>query len=942
MKIKVIFLFLLTIAISCKRYEKLPDGVLIHLKNKTANNARFIKLQVISDKIIHVIAGCKDSLSETKSLMVLEKTSKPVSWKTEQNNDEITIHTASIIAHVMLSTGEITFTDTTGQTILQEQHGGGKTFHPVNVDGKPSFQVRQVFESPSDEAFYGLGQHQYNIMNYKGKDIDLYQYNTKISIPFVVSNRNYGILWDNNARSKFGDIRDYGPISKLKLYSPDGVQGGLTATYVDLADTSKIFTKRTESDIDYAYIKDQKKFPKEFTLDKDMVRWTGFIESDSAPEYKFNLYAAGYIKAWIDGKLVIDRWRQGWNPTSSFFNFPMEKGKKYPIRIEWKPDGSESYISLKCLDALPKPEQEKLSLYSEMGNQIDYYFIKGDNLDQVISGYRELTGRAPIMPKWALGLWQSRERYKTQDEILSVVSEFRKRKIPIDNIVLDWQYWKIDQWGSHEFDSARFPDPAGMVNKLHADLNAHIMISVWPKFYVGTNNYKIMNAKGFLYKPNVEKNRKDWIGYVSTFYDPFNAEARKLFWSQVNEKIASKGFDGWWLDASEPDICSNLSMDERKALMNPTALGPATEYFNAFPLQNEKGIYEGLRETKPDQRVFILTRSAFAGSQRYSAASWSGDIGSRWEEMKLQIPAATNFSISGIPYWTMDIGGFALERRYEHPNARDLDEWRELNTRWLQFGAFVPLFRVHGQFPYREMFNIAPDNHPAYQSMLWYNKFRYRLMPYIYTLAAKTYYDNYTIMRPLVMDFANDKTVLNMGDQYMFGPALMVCPVYEYKARSRKVYLPSSTGWFDLYTGNFFEGGKSIDAEAPLSKMPVFVKQGSILPFGPEIQYASEKTADPITLYIYTGKDALFTLYEDENINYNYEKDKYANIPMSYNEQTKTLTIEDRKGSFPGMQEERTFHIVWVTQAKPSDLNFNKKPNQIINYNGTKKSVKME
>jgi alpha-D-xyloside xylohydrolase len=451
-----------------------------------------------------------------------------------------------------------------------------------------------------------------------------------------------------------------------------------------------------------------------------------------------------------------------------------------------------------------------------------------------------------------------------------------------------------------------------------------------------------MNDKGFLYKKNVEKNRKDWIGYVSTFYDPFNAEASKLFWTQVNEKIASKGFDGWWLDASEPDMDSNLSMNERKALMNPTALGPSTEYFNAFPLQNEKGIYEGLRETKPDQRVFILTRSAFAGSQRYSAASWSGDIASRWEEMKLQIPAATNFSISGIPYWTMDIGGFSIERRYEHPNARDLDEWRELNTRWLQFGAFVPLFRVHGQFPYREMFNIAPDNNPAYQSMVWYDKFRYRLMPYIYTLAAKTYYDDYTIMRPLVMDFANDKAVLNLGDQYMYGPALMVCPVYEYKARSRKVYLPSPTGWFDLYTGKFFEGGQTIDAEAPLSKMPVFVKQGSILPFGPEIQYTAEKPADPIILYIYTGKDAFFTLYEDENINYNYEKGKYANIPMSYDEQNKTLTIEDRKGSFRGMQKERTFQIVWVTQAKPADLNFNKKPDQIIKYNGTKIFVKME
>jgi alpha-D-xyloside xylohydrolase len=577
-----------------------------------------------------------------------------------------------------------------------------------------------------------------------------------------------------------------------------------------------------------------------------------------------------------------------------------------------------------------------------MGNQIDYYFIKGNNLDQVISGYREITGKAPIMPKWAMGLWQSRERYKTQNELLSVVEEFRKRKIPLDNIVLDWQYWKIDQWGSHEFDSARFPDPTGMVNKLHNDLHTRIMISVWAKYYVGTKNYKIMNDKGFLYKKNVEKNQKDWIGYVSTFYDPFNPEARKLFWSQINENLFSKGFDAWWLDSSEPDMQSNLSMDDRKALMNPTALGPATQYFNAFPLVNAEGVYKGQREVNPNQRVFILTRSGFPGLQHYAAATWSGDIGTRWEEMKRQIPAGINFCLSGIPYWTMDIGGFSVERRYEKATGKDLDEWRELNARWTQFGSFVPLFRVHGQFPYREMFNIAPASHPAYQTMLWYDKFRYRLMPYIYSLAGKTYHEDYTIMRALVMDFANDVAVQNIGDQYMFGPALMICPVYEYKATNRKVYLPSTGGWYDLYTGKHLNGGQNINADAPLSKIPVFVKEGSILPFGPEIQYSDEKPADPVTLYVYTGKDAQFTLYEDENINYDYEKGMFSNIPISYNEQSKTLIIGNRQGSFPGMMEERTFQIVWVSNNKPVTLDFNRKPDVVIKYSGKTQTVKME
>ena len=486
-----------------------------------------------------------------------------------------------------------------------------------------------------------------------------------------------------------------------------------------------------------------------------------------------------------------------------------------------------------------------------MGNQIDYYLIKGSNLDDVIAGYRRLTGKAPIMPKWAFGYWQSRERYKSQNELLDVVREYRKRRIPLDNIVLDWSYWPVDSWGSHEFDPKFFPDPSGMVDEVHR-LNAHIMISVWPKFYYTTEHYKEFDDKGWMYRQAVKDSIRDWIGkgYIGSFYDAYSEEARELFWEQIREHLYTKGFDAWWMDASEPDILSNASIEYRKLLSTPTALGPSTKYFNTYALVNAMAIYNGQRSIDPDRRVFLLTRSGFAGLQRYSTATWSGDIGTRWEDMKAQIPAGLNFALSGIPYWTFDIGGFCVENRYTRAleGSEDLDEWRELNTRWFQFGSFCPLFRSHGQYPYREIYNISGEGSPSYKSMVYYDKLRYHLMPYIYSLAGLTYFNDYTIMRAMIMDFKADKTVKNIGDQYMFGPSLLVAPVYNYKARSRIVYFPSTCGWYDFYDGIYILGGHNLHVDAPYERMPLYVKEGSIVPFGPEIMFTSDKKADNITL----------------------------------------------------------------------------------------------
>jgi alpha-D-xyloside xylohydrolase len=480
-----------------------------------------------------------------------------------------------------------------------------------------------------------------------------------------------------------------------------------------------------------------------------------------------------------------------------------------------------------------------------------------------------------------------------------------------------------------------------MVDDVHA-LHANMMISVWPKFYTSTENFKELDAEGYIYPRNVAKQVKDWVGpgYVSSFYDPYAPEARRIYWRQINEKLSSLGIDAWWLDSDEPDIESNISVAERKLRMGYTALGPGAEFFNSFSLVHTGGVYEGSRAANPGKRVFILSRSAFAGLQRNAAANWSGDVAPRWSDLKDQIAAGVGSSLSGLPNWTTDIGGYQPEARYLKPSDQELREWRELNTRWFEFGAFQPLFRSHGQRPYREIFNLAPDGSETYDTLVFYDRLRYRLMPYIYTAAAQTYHADSTIMRGLVMDFPNDPRVRDIADEYMFGRAFLVSPVYEYGARQRKSYLPGGSAWYDFYTNRKFSGGRSVIAQAPLSRMPLFVREGAIIPVGPEIQYTAEKPDAPITVLVYTGRDGSFALYEDEGTNYNYEKGSFATIPFSYNESRHELTIGRRAGEFPGMVKTRTFNIRWMSAGAPAATDFNARPDRSVRYSGDAVVVK--
>ncbi|PAM91708.1 alpha-xylosidase [Flavobacterium sp. IR1] len=948
---KLPYLFVAALLVSCssKQYELIDDGIIVNIKQNSKTDVQKVRIQVLQNELIHVSAT-PDSEFPKDSTLIIVPGIKTVPFTVETDNpDSIAVVTSKLKVLVSKANGGVNFKDKNGKTILKEK---SRDFTPIEVEGTKGYSIRQIFDSPADESFHGLGQHQADEFNYKGKNEELFQYNTKVSVPFIVSNKNYGILWDSYSLSRFGESRPYAQLNKVfKLYDKKGKQGSLTGNYVsNEKDVANI--ERAEESIFFEDIKSIKKLPENFPLKKADVTYEGEIEAPENGTYKFTLYYAGYVKVYLNNELVVpERWRTAWNPNSYKFSLPLEAGKRVPLRIEWKPDGGKSYCGLRVLTPQPAEEKDNQVWWSEMNKKLDYYFVYGTTTDEIIKGYRTLTGKSQIMPKWAMGYWQSRERYKTQDEILSSLKEFRKRKIPIDNIVLDWNYWEEDSWGSHKFDKNRFPNPQGMVDSIHA-MNGKMMISVWPKFYRTTENFKEFDKKGWMYQQAVKDSVRDWVGpgYVGSFYDAYSAGARKLFWKQIYDNLYPLKIDAWWMDASEPNVLDCTDMEYRKALCGPTALGSSTEFFNTYALMNAEAIYDGQRSVEPNKRVFLLTRSGFAGLQRYSTATWSGDIATRWEDMKAQISAGLNFAVSGIPYWTMDIGGFCVEDRYVAGQQQydkggkenaDYKEWRELNARWFQFGAFAPLYRAHGQFPFREPWNIAPESHPAYKSILYYTNLRYRLMPYIYTMAGMTYFDDYTIMRPLFMDFPKDQKVQNTSDQFMFGPAFMVSPVYKYGARNRSVYFPEGTNWFDFYTGKYIKGGQQVTVDAPYERIPLHIREGSIIPVGPEMQYTTEKKADKIVLYVYMGQDGKFSLYEDENENYNYEKGQFGKIDFTYNEASGKLAIGAQKGKFNGMLKNRKFIIVAVSKDKPQAFNYDAKGKE-VNYDGKQQIISLK
>ena len=919
--------------------ERVADGVVVRFGDG------LLKLEVCAADVVRVAYAKNESFFVRKSLAAQPKRCEGAPFELAQTGGAATLSTAKLKARVDLANGRVAFLDPSGAPVLEES---ARTIMPAVVMGENTQHVRQEWLSQEGEALYGLGENQLGLLNLKGYDLELWQHNGTIVIPFLVSSRGWGVLWDNTSYTRFGDLRPWTPIPAERLTDAHGQRGGFTAQFYKGADFKQLVGERVDRVIDIALSSKEKK-PNSLIYaglpeGNASVRWTGEVDPEVTGDYQFQTFSNSGIKMWIDDKLVINHWRQGWLPWKEIARVRLEAGHRAKLRLEWSKDQNMETVQLqwKPPAATPSPTT---SLWSEVGDGVDYYFVYGPELDNVVAGYRRVTGPAPMVPRWTMGLWQSRQRYETSKASLDVVDGFRKRGIPFDTIVQDWFYWKENAWGSQDFDPARFPDPERWVRDIHAK-HAHLMISVWGKYYPGTKNFEAMRGNGFLYHLNLAEGLRDWVGdggYPYTFYDAFNPEAGKLFWSQMQSGIFSKHVDAWWLDAPEPDLLPTPTLDGQRTHMNPTALGSGPRMLNAYSLVNSKTVYEGQRGVAPDQRVFILTRSAFAGQQHYGAAVWSGDISSTWTALRAQIPAGLGLSVSGVPYWSMDIGGFSVPERFAtaHPSADDVEEWRELNTRWFQFGVFVPLLRVHGEAPKREMWELGGDSSPAYKAELKFDRVRYRLLPYVYSLAGGVTQDGGTIMRPLVMDFRADAKAHDVSDEYMFGPSFLISPVTTYKARSRAVYLPGASGWYDFWTGAVVAGGQSVDVAAPYDAMPVHVRAGSIVPTGPELQYTDEKPADPITLWVYAGADGAFTLYEDDGVTYSYEKGQLTRIPLRWNDATRTLTIGKRDGAFTGMQQQRTFDVVVVSKDKPVGFSFTPKVDKSVRYDGTAVDVKL-
>jgi len=913
------------------KIEQIQNGV--QLKTKTLN----VRVQFYAGNIARVVKWRPESTPEKLSLTVIQDSLPQIPIDLKENRRQVIMKTGQMTLTLSKRDGHVEYFTADAKTILKETQNTVIT--PLTIGDDKAYSVQQNFTLTPDEGLYGLGQHQNGLMNYRGRSITLVQTNTDAVTPFLISTNGWGILWDNYSKTVFRDTA------------------------------------------------------------------------------------------------------------------------------------------------------QTLSLWSEVGDNLDYYLISGTTMDAVIDGYRQLTGPAPMYGKWAYGYWQSKEHYHTRTELLDVVKEYRRRRIPIDNIIQDWNYWGDNSnWSSMAFDPKRYPNPKDMIKRIH-DQNFHIMISIWPGLGPNTPIYQDMAARGFLF------NTVGWAAFK--YFDAFNPAANDLYWDYVKKGLVSAGVDALWIDSTEPDIVNATTKAAEEYEMkkvSPNYLGSWARYLNAYSLVMMDRLYQNQRRDSDQKRVYMLTRSVFAGQQRTAATTWSGDIGASWEIYRDQISAGLNFCMAGVPYWTFDIGGFVIGAYGGvFINGGQDPAYRELYTRMFQFGAFCPIFRAHGSETPREIwcFGEFADN------LIKFDNLRYRLLPYIYSQAWRVTNENYTMMRGLPMDFANDQKTFAIADQFMFGPAVMVCPVTDYmlhrppeksvlvtrnyfqtadgqpglnvkyyrspdfadlareqvepeinhlwytgrpdymtdsafavcwegklippesgsyqfhlisydakrlfidgqelpfvytsveqytdlvqlkagqkydfrlemqnrstgaakmilnwktpemfakektiepRPQTRSVYLPAGTAWIDFWTGTALPGDQTITADAPIDKIPLLIKAGSIVPLGPFVQYATEKPADPLELRIYPGADGNFTLYEDENDNYNYEKGIYSTINFNWDDTQKQLTIGPRYGAFPGMLTKRQIKVVLVAPEHGTGIGITAQPNKIINYTGEQLTIQL-
>ncbi len=839
---------------------KLKEGLLI-LKPIDKNAIR----------IQYSLAG----FDEKPSLIFTEKVGTPA-FSFNESVEELKLTAGKISAIVNRQTGTLKFLNAQGKLILEEEVGG-RSLLPSNVQGELTMIARQKFVSPTDEFLFGTGQFQDGFMNIKGLSRRLTQVNTQISIPFIYSNKGYGLLWHN-----YG-LTDFNPAdTKVELTPVTSTGETITVEVTTTEGTKK-------------EVRQQAGFGGTFKVEKT-GRYAVLLDVGQKMARKHNVI--------VDNKEIINFANYWLPPTANAFVY-LEAGE-HSVLVSGDKNDKPTFYTRLCKD--------ETVFQSPVSEEIDYVVFAG-KADEAIASYRRLSGAAPLMPIWSLGYTHCRERFRSQKEILEATNEFRNRKLPLDLIVQDWQYWGKYGWNAMQFDERDYPNPTKLVDSLH-NMNTKLMVSVWSKVNPKCEVGKEMTEKKF-YIPNTQ-----WIDFM-------NPEAAACYWKNFSSRLLKPyKIDAWWQDATEPE---NDDLVGRK-VANGTIVGEKLR--NIYPLFVTKTVYEGSRKDVPEKRVCILTRSAFSGEQRYASATWSGDIGNDWETFRRQIPAGLNYVITGLPYWTTDCGGF-----FRPANQYRDTTYHERFIRWFQYATFCPMQRVHGYQTDTEFWRFGAK---VEREALRYLNLRYRLLPYIYSQAAAVTFTGSTLMRPLVMDFAGDKKALEQKYEYMFGPSILVAPVVKPSVTTWEVYLPEhKAGWYNFWTGEKVAGSQVVSAEATIDKIPLFVKAGSIIPLDPEKQYSTQNISKTTELRIYSGADASFRLYEDDGVSYNYEKGQSATVDISWNEKAQTLTFGKRIGSFAGMKRVKYFKIVWVNRNNDANLTL-LSDSKSLKYCGISISVKKD
>ena len=841
MKFLIVSLFLVLVFAGCQSkvsHQKVSGGVNISLPEGT------LGIYPLSDNSVRVKFFVGDEVEVPEFVLTSEYEVPEFHVSESRNNIRVTLSHMSV--ELNKKTAGLTYYDAADKVFLSEQ-AESRVIQPDSVMGEACYFVEQSFDAPADETIMGLGQFQDGQFNLRGVSRRLTQVNSQIAIPFVYSSRGYGLLW-----------HQYG----LTEFNP--------------ADNSIDLEKQAGTDMGESRVAEVTTTAGTQNVSQDQSLYTGRFSVPEDGEYSIFLDLGDmgnrhYVV--IDGSPIIDQSNM-WLPPTAGALVNLTAGE-HAVQLVCKSDNTPSLSW--------KHNENTTTFRSPNARKMDYVVFYGPAADEVIAAYRYLTGVAPMFPKWAYGFWQCRERYTSARHLIETVEQFRERKLPMDVIVQDWQYWGSKGWGVPQFDEANYPDPSGFIKEIH-DLNAHFCISIWS---------------------NPDKNSTLGQAYVANerfipgtkWLDYFNPETRNDYWNTLKENMFDHGVDAWWMDAVEPEN------DALKGEMTHIGLGDF--YRLLYPLLVSQSVYEGQRAVTSDKRVCILTRSAFSGQQRYGVINWSGDVGGTWQGYKRQIVAGLNFTMTGLPYWTTDIGGFFRQG----PSQYTDENYHELLTRWYQWGAFSPIFRMHGYMSETEPWKYGQTVEDHMRKML---SLRYRLLPYIYSEAWQVTSQGSTMMRPLVMDFREDALALEQPYQYMFGDAFLVSPITEPGVNKWDVYLPESAGWYDFWTGERFDGQQSVEADAPLDRLPLFVKAGSILPMGDFVQYAGEKPADELEIRIYEGANCEFTLYEDEGDNYNYEEGVFSTITFSWNDASKTLTIGESQGAYPEMLRTLKFKVVLV------------------------------